>query len=155
MRTVFALLASGWLGCGTDVPPEPPIFPADYASTYMEVRNCRPSLEHGSVNIRVLASPDALTPYTGRMVPFPTGSILLKEEYAESDLACAGPIKFWTVMQKLADDSSPATIDWQWQKLDASRHVTMSNDETCIMCHAMCLPPPDGTGGYLHTCTEP
>lgn len=155
MRNLVVLALAFASACGTDVQPEPALWPTDYASTYTEVRNCRMSLEHGTVNIRVLASPDALMPYTTRMAAFPTDAILLKEEYAESDLSCAGPIKFWTVMQKLPDDSSTPTLDWHWQKTDGKRNVTMNNDETCIACHSMCLPPPEGTGGYLHTCTEP
>ena len=129
-----------------------PLFPTDYASTYTEVRNCRPSVEHGAVTIRVLAAPDALVPYTGRTQPFPTGAILLKEEYADSDDTCAGPIKQWTVMQKIADGSAPTLLDWHWQKVDAKHHVILEDDDTCIACHQMC---DAAHGGYLNTCTVP
>jgi len=131
---------------------DPPVFPADYASTYTEVRNCRPSVEHGPVNVHVLASPLALDTYMSRTGEFPTGSVLLKEEYAEADLSCAGPIRQWTVMEKLADGSSPSTLDWHWQKVDSTRHTILSDDVSCFGCHMNC---DVSTGGYLYTCTMP
>jgi hypothetical protein len=146
-ETLLVLL----VGCGGD-PSEPPLFPADYAATYTEVRNCRPSIEHGAVNVHVLAAPDALETYTTRTGPFSTGAIVLKEEYAEQDDTCAGPIRAWTVMEKLDDGTSPATLDWHWQKVNAQRTTTSVNDETCTTCHAMC---DSENGGYLHTCTQP
>ena len=146
-----AVLVVALVACGSDPKTEPPIFPTDYATTYREVRNCRPSVEHGPVNIHVLASPDAFTPYKMRAAPFPTGAILLKEEFAESDTACAGPIKQWTVMEKLDDGTSAATLDWHWQKVDSKRKTIMDDDQTCIACHTMCVAPQ----GYLHTCTDP
>jgi hypothetical protein len=146
------LVIGAFAGCGNDPPPIKPSFPVDYAATYQEVRNCRPSIEHGTVNIRVLASPDALVPYTGRAQPFPTGAILLKEEYAFDDDACAGPIRYWTMMEKLDDGSAPPLLDWHWQKVDANRNVKLNDDETCTTCHQMC----DATNGwYDYTCTMP
>ena len=144
-----AILASTSSSCSD--PAKAVIFPADYAATYTEVRNCRMSVEHGPVNIRVLAAPDALDAYTTRAAPFSTGAILLKEEYPEGDTTCAGPLKAWTVMEKLDDGSAPAALDWHWQKVDAKRHVLTDNDQTCIACHMNCAPP----SGYLNTCTEP
>jgi len=149
MRWYLSIAVALTAACGGDVKP---LFPADYATTYQEVRNCRPSVEHGPVNVHVLASPDALVPYTGRAEPFPEGAILVKEEFAEADTTCSGAIRAWTAMEKLADGSSPATLDWHWQKLDPGRHVTMDDDVTCTRCHQGCDPPPDG---YLYTCTAP
>jgi hypothetical protein len=143
--------------CGNDVakPLPPPVFPADYvAQGYMEVRNCRPSLEHSPDNIRVLASmaPDAFTPYTTRTGTFPTGAIVLKEQYYAADTSCTGPIHQWTVMERLDTDSSPDTFDWHWQRVDNHLHTTMDNDQTCIACHNDC----GGSGDrFFHTCTDP
>ncbi len=150
-RAVLLALVCCAAACGTDNKTEAPIFAADYASSYTEVRNCRPSVEHGPVNIRVLAAPDALTTYTTHNGPFTTGAILLKEEYPEADTACAGPIKQWTVMEKLDDGSATAMLDWHWQKVDKSRKPIMVDDPTCIACHKMCQAPQ----GYLNTCTLP
>lgn len=147
-----SLVAGTLAACGTDSKGDPPLFPADYTSTYQEVRNCRFSLEHDLLYIRVLASPEALTPYSQRMAPFPTGAIVIKEEYAMDDMTCSGPIQFITAMEKLDDGSSPMTMDWHWQKVDGKRHVINSDDMSCINCHMGCGVPPDG---YLGTCTMP
>ncbi len=149
MRPVVLVIALA--ACGTDNKTEPPIFPADYAATYREVRNCRASVEHGPVRIRVLAAPDAFTAYTTHNAAFTTGAILLKEEYPEEDTACAGPIKAWTVMEKLDDGSAPATIDWHWQKVASNRKTMTNDDPGCIGCHTNCVAPQ----GYLYTCTQP
>jgi len=149
MKAAVALAALGLLACGTD---EPPVFPTTYASSYTEVRGCRHSLEHDLVNIRVLAAPDALTPYTDRATPFPAGAVVLKEQYADDDTACAGPIDTFTVMQKLAAGSSPSTLDWEWQKVDNKRNVVDIDRTRCVRCHTTCGVPPDGYDG---TCTVP
>lgn len=130
------------------------MFPADYAATYQQVRNCRLSIEHDMVRIRVLASPDALGPYNTRTAPFPTGAVVLKEEYDTNDTACAGPIVSYTVMQKLDAGTSPSTIGWTWQEVDARFRVKQDSEEIarCIGCHTDCGKPPDGYDG---TCTLP
>jgi hypothetical protein len=152
--TRLAALSLGVLtACGNDsAPSEPPLFPVDYLATYQEVRNCRFSLEHDLLYVRVLASPEAVTPYTGRMAPFPTGAIVVKEEYGENDTTCAGPITFFTAMEKLDVGSSPATLDWHWQKVDANRRTISSDATSCIHCHSNCAQPPDG---YDSTCEMP
>ena len=131
----------------------PPAFPANYAATYTEVRNCRgPSIAHQNENIRVMASPDALDPYMGRVDPFPIGAIVLKEQYAASDQDCSGSILEYSVMVRLATGSAPDTLDWTWQHVSASREVLNDDIKTCTSCHSNC----DGEGGgYLGTCEDP
>lgn len=142
------------LACGTDPPKEESLFPADYAATYQEVRNCRNSIEHDLMRIRVLASPEALAPYTDRAAPFPVGAIVLKEQYAGGDINCEGPIVQFTVMQKLADGEDPAMLDWTWQKTDGERVVDEDHDlEKCSSCHTRCGVPEEG--GYAGTCAVP
>ncbi|HWU88055.1 MAG TPA: cytochrome P460 family protein [Kofleriaceae bacterium] len=131
---------------------DPPLFPADYAATYQQVRNCRNSLDHDLMRIRVLASPDALQPYTGRTAPFPAGAIVLKEQYADSDTACAGPIVKFTVMQKLEGDGPAGSLGWSWQEVNADRRVNTESIARCTGCHADCGKPPEG---YAGTCTVP
>jgi hypothetical protein len=151
MRRIAMFAFVTWVaGCGTDLPG--PVFRADYATTFTEVRNCRPSLEHGPDNIRVLASPEAVTVYTTRTGTFSPGALLLKEQYYSSDPGCTGKIKQWTVMQKLADGSSTGTLDWHWQRVAAGRSTTTDNDATCIACHRDCG---GAGGGFLDTCTDP
>ncbi|MDP1825978.1 MAG: cytochrome P460 family protein [Archangium sp.] len=135
------ILALLFLGCE----PEPD-FPADYAKTFTEVRDCRPSAEHDSHNIRILASPAALGPYTTRDAGFPPGAIVLKEERDFGDVTCTGPVLQWTVMTRQAD------AGWQWQSVTAARHVQGTNESRCIGCHATCGSPPEG---YEGTCAVP
>ena len=162
--TLAAALAAGLVACGgggsggrpdaaIDAPGPEPLFPADYAATYQEVRSCRNSLEHDLHRIRVLAAPDAVAAYTGRTAPFPTGAIVLKVEHEGSDTACAGPIVSFTVMKKLAAGSSPATLDWQWQEVSGDRRSVNEDNRSCVGCHTSCGKPAEG--GYDGTCAVP
>jgi hypothetical protein len=151
LLTGLALLGACPSDDGNDDGPAPE-FPADYASSYTEVRNCRPSGDHDLNNIRILASPSALGPYQGRVDPFPVDAVVLKEEYDFGDLTCAGPVKQWTVMRRLPDDSSPDTLDWSWQRVDADRNVVDQDASRCIGCHQSCGVAPDG---YEWTCALP
>src|SRR4051812_28274789 len=101
---LVALLA----GCGGSAP----LFPADYAATYVEVRGCRPSGDHDLNNIRVLADPAALGPYMTRASDFPVGAVVLKEEHDFGDTACTGKPKQYTVMVKQPAGTATARLDW-------------------------------------------
>ena len=150
-----ALLAGAGAGAGAGCgggDGEPPIFPEDYAATYQEVRNCRFSLEHDLTRMRVLAAPDALMPYQARDAPFPTGAIVLKEQYDSTDMTCSGPLLHFTVMQKLAPGSSPETLDWTWQKVDAEHRTMETEIMRCVSCHDHCGNAPEGHDG---TCAMP
>jgi hypothetical protein len=147
----IGLLSLALIACSDDGSSgEPPVFPETYAATYQEVRNCRYSLDHDLRRIRVLSSPEALAAYTGRVEPFPVGAIVLKVEYDADDTACAmSPIGF-TAMQKLADGTDTALLDWKWQELDGDRKVIANPGTGCAQCHKTCGKPPEGYGG---TCT--
>ncbi|MFO7563906.1 MAG: cytochrome P460 family protein [Enhygromyxa sp.] len=156
LQTHAGILAVGLLtGCpsddGDDAGPAPD-FPADYASSYAEVRDCRPSGDHNLNTIRILASPEALAPYQERLEPFPVGAVVLKEEFDFGDSDCSGPIKRWTVMRRLETGSSPETLDWAWQDVDADRRVLEEDKPACIGCHQGCGVAPDG---YDWTCAVP
>jgi hypothetical protein len=147
------VIVSILLGCGGSGNATPdPVFPMDYATTYQEVRNCRFSLEHDLIYIRVLASPDALGPYTDRTTPFPTGAVLLKEQYGNEDQTCSGPIVTFTAMQKLDVGTSAPTLDWFWQDLKADFSPVKTDVMRCPACHKDCGNPPEGYDG---TCTMP
>jgi hypothetical protein len=138
------------LSCADDSPGGPaPLFPADYAASYTEVRDCRGSTEHELNNIRVLAAPDALVPYRDRVAEFPEAALVLKEEYDFGDTECSGEIIRWTVMARLAPGSSAQTLDWYWQDVDGSRRVVSENESRCIGCHQGCGGAPEG---YAGTC---
>ncbi|HTL37137.1 MAG TPA: hypothetical protein VL326_28575 [Kofleriaceae bacterium] len=137
---------------GDDGGGEPPVFPASYATTYQEVRNCRFSIDHNLRRIRVLASPDALAPYTDRMTAFPVGAVLLKVEHAEDDTSCSGPPIGFTAMLRLEAGADPALLDWKWQELDGDQHALQPMPARCASCHKTCGVPPEG---YSGTCTQP
>jgi hypothetical protein len=151
MRSVLAAVVA-WAGACGGAAEDPPLFPADYASSYVQVRPCRPSPDHDLNHVRVLADPAATEPYQVRDHPFPTGAVVLKEEHDLTDDTCSGPIVGWTVMVKLAAGSSSTTLDWRWQKVDAHRGVVTEDEPRCYACHTSCGVPPDG---YLATCSAP
>jgi hypothetical protein len=142
------------LACGTDPKPEPEaIYPADYATTYREVRNCRQSIDHDIMFVRILAAPEAFEAYDGRLKPFVAGDLIVKEQYDEDDPNCEGPIASITAMRKLDEGAAPDEGDWEWQKTDANGKTdTEYNLARCSGCHV----GPDGCGqppyGYLGTC---
>lgn len=148
------LLAAACPGddAGDDDAGAEPLFPEDYEASYTEVRDCRGSGDHDLHNIRILVDPTALAPYDDRQQPFPVGAVVIKEEYDFGDLDCSGALEQWTVMQKLEPDSSPQTLDWAWQRVDAERRVVGEDSDRCISCHQGCGRPPDG---HDWTCSIP
>jgi hypothetical protein len=116
------------------------------------VRDCRLSIEHDISMIRVLASPSALTTYQSRTGEFAEGALLLKEEYGSATPDCSGPILGWTLMQKLAAGSSPDTLDFHWQKVNAQRDIVSEDQTRCISCHTGCGSSKEG---YRNTCATP
>lgn len=154
MRVFAAVFSTLLLGACSDEPapdtPQPG-FPADYASTYVEVRDCRKSGDHDLSFVRMLADPRAVGPYENRTDPFPDGAVVLKEEHDFSDDTCSGKILQWTVMVKA--HAATETLGWTWQRIDADRRVIEQNPPRCQNCHLDC------TGGdavgYDYTCAEP
>jgi len=150
LQTVLAItLGACGGGGGAD---ETALFPDSYSSSYVQVRDCRASGDHDLNHVRILADPLTADAYRMRDRPFPTGAVVLKEEYDFSDDTCVGPIKQWTVMVQLAAGTASATLDWHWQKVDAQRDVVTDNEPRCHGCHATCGVPPDG---YRSTCAVP
>lgn len=138
-------------GCGSDDSgSDDALYPRDYRKTYQEVRTCRFSLEHNSVRMRVLASPDAVVPYDGRTEPFPPGAVVLKEEFDADDTACANTLRRVTVMRKLPVGVAPADLDWEWQEADGNHEATGRPIRGCTSCHTDC-----SMMGYDGTCTVP
>lgn len=129
-----------------------PLFPVDYAASYVEVRDCRPSGDHDLKNVRIVVDPLSVDAYQLRDRPFATGAVVLKEEHDFGDASCSDPPVGWTVMVRLPTGSSPATLDWEWQRVDGEGTVMTQNEPRCIGCHTACGVPPDG---YQGTCSIP
>jgi hypothetical protein len=155
---IRVLAAASLVVAACSDPPAPlpapgaaPLFPADYAASYVEVRDCRKSGDHELAFVRVLADEAALGPYQDRDGDFPEGAVLLKEQYDFGDATCSGPIGEFTLMAKRA--SATDRLGWEWQRVGADRRVVESNGSRCVTCHARCTGAPEI--GYDFTCTEP
>jgi hypothetical protein len=148
----LGLLCSHW-GCSSDPAAEAvqPDFPANYASSYEEVRDCRRSGDHDLNYVRILTDPEGFAAYRDREDDFPEGSIVLKEEYDFADTECSGGIQKWTAMERLPKGSAPNTLDWAWQEVDASRTVVGGEITGCVGCHRSC----QGPNGFNGTCADP
>lgn len=150
--SAFSVLVTACLlACGSDTtqpPPGPqPFFPADYASSYVLVRDCRFSLEHDSHEIVVHADPVSAPAYTNGTYPFAAGTVLVKTLY--DDPACS-QLAGYVAMRKGPPGTAPASGDWEWQRLDAGRRVLETGQiASCISCHSGC------TQGRDFACTDP
>jgi len=156
-RRCAPCLIALWVGsCGGDHSSvgagPPPVFPSEYASSYVEVRPCRTSTEHDLDNVKIYADPASASTYTMRDAPFAAGAVILKEEYSIADTNCVGPILLWTAMEKLPANTAPETLDWHWQKVDETRTVVTDNERRCYSCHEGCGVAPNGFDG---TCSPP
>lgn len=153
---IFAL-AAFWalLGCDDGADPTPdasaPVFPADWESTYVELRGCRLSIEHELESIRVLADADAAPHFracldaegadgAGCGAPLAEGAVLLKAQYR--DAACTDLLR-WTAVRREAGAPGGG---WRWQSVDADRRVRLDGaPPACISCHETC----EGPGNLL------
>lgn len=149
MRFVCAS-ALALAACGGDDDGPPPRFPADYAATFVEVRDCRASADHDLRMIRVVADPAAAARYAARDADFAPGALIVKEEF-EFGEDCTGVPVQWTVMQR-ATDVDPVQLGWRWQRVDGDRTVVTEDEPRCFGCHADCGVAPDG---YRGTCAVP
>jgi hypothetical protein len=144
--------------CGGDpARPEPPpsLLPADYPLRFTEVRDCRSSIEHGLVNVLIRTDSAAAALYDSGPFPFPVGTLVVKEEYADASHACTQR-SGTTLMRKEPPGYDPAHNDWHWQRLDAAGKVLVDGPGTgtvasCSSCHV--------TTAYCRahdfTCAEP
>lgn len=157
LRTTLApvllpLLVACVPGMGGDAgvdagPVADPFFVEDVEGTYTEVRDCRSSIEHELVFVRVFADELAHEPYMTHDGGFPEGAIVVKVEY--SDDGCTD-VAGYTAMKRLADGADPEALDWHWQEANENQKVFADGALLrCVGCHERC------EGGYEATCTEP
>ncbi len=129
--------------------PIEPIFPADYRDTYSIVRDCRLSIEHGAVMIRVWADPTSAQAYRDEENPLPVGAVIIKEEFEGVDCDTDEELIRWRPMRKQAPGFDPEHGDWAWQWVNADGTVPFNDKATCIGCH---LEPECVARDYM--CTE-
>lgn len=133
-------------GCDPPEPSEPVLLPGDYAERFEEVRDCRFSVEHDAVYIRILAPPEVASWYRDGVYPFAEGALIVKEEHRT---AACDDILGWTIMQRLADGERPEHADWAWQRLDAELMPIEIEPKGCVSCHTAC------TMGRDYACADP
>lgn len=129
--------------CEPDEPDTPaPLLPESYPDAFEEVRNCRFSVEHDAVYIRIVAEQPTAATYVDGTYPFAPGAVVVKEEFRDS--ACTEPTGF-TVMKRLADGEAPDAGDWEYQRLDeAMVPIGPEDQRTCASCHQSCTMDRDG-----------
>ncbi|MBT5447816.1 MAG: hypothetical protein HOK90_01375, partial [Gemmatimonadetes bacterium] len=88
---------------------EPLLFPANFATTFQAVRDCRLSNAHDMHFISVAANAKAADLYREGRYPLPVGSILVKTLH--DDPTCTTPVGY-VAMRKDGD--------WVWQKTAAN-----------------------------------
>lgn len=150
-----AALVAALSGCDAADPGQAdagrPVFADDWASTYVELRGCRLSIEHELEYIRVLADPAAAAQFgacldaeagPGCDPPFAEGAVLLKAQYRDDD--CADLLGFTAVRREAA--APAAGGGWRWQSVDPDGAVTLDGaPPTCVGCHQTC----EGPGNLL------
>lgn len=138
------LCVAGLVACsgddgGSGPPPTPvePYFPDNFRATYVEVRDCRLTLEHadnGAVNVQVFASPECATQYQAGTYPMPQGAVLVKPMW--SDGGCSQLVGY-VVMRKGPPGTAPNFGDWEWQEVNAAGEVLSTGVQSaCLTCHA-------------------
>jgi hypothetical protein len=112
----------------------PSLLPADYRQRFVEVRDCRSSVEHlGFIVIKT--EPGVVAAYNQGPYPLAAGTLIIKEEF--SDRGCQVPTG-WTLMQKQAAGYDDRWGDWLWQRLDATGRVLEDGKVArCGSCHAL------------------
>ena len=143
----MVLLLGLTVACGG----EPPI-PADFETTWSEVRTCDQGTEHDAVTTRIFvndiaepvwkdwadrvaASGNGALP-AGEMIEFPEGSVLLMEEY--SGAACTGS-KRWTKMTRLSGGVDVDNGNWRFETISADEDgdpdELAPGGDGCFVCH--------------------
>ncbi len=144
LLSVSLLLA---LGCAEEGDPTtPPLYPVDFAATYTEVRDCRPTNDHGFGSfIRVYANPEAAAAYTAGSYPFAVGTTLVKGIYV--DERCT-ELESVSAMKKVGAAENSASA-WEWQETAPSGAPLADRKKLCTSCHTSC------TEGRDMACTDP
>jgi hypothetical protein len=121
------------------------VLPTDYRTRFVQVRGCRPSLDH-MMSIVVRTPPNLALVYDDGPYPFPADSLVVAEQY--QDGSCMS--LFGYVVMKKEPGYDPANGDWHWYVLDDNLHVQEGGKITrCTKCHRDCSKARD------HVCAQP
>jgi hypothetical protein len=142
---LLVLAGTPALACD-ELESEPSFVPSDFLDSYPEVRDCRYSVDHDGVYVRVYVDPAAEGPYVEGDYPFAPGTIVVKRYF--TDAQCSNPDGY-AAMQKLATGDDPEQLDWRWQELDEELRVIDTDVPRCVSCHQSCTMGRDGV------CTDP
>jgi hypothetical protein len=125
------------LACDPSAPPASnalSLLPADYLQRFVEVRGCRPSIDHDLQRIVIKTEPGTLPRYQQGPFPLDTGALIVKEEFADPDCRL---LSGWTLMRKEPAGYDDRSGNWRWQRLDAAGKVLEDGKlPRCAGCHA-------------------
>ena len=122
-----------------DSPSPKMVLPGDYRTAFVPVRRCGPAVEHGLISVVVRVRAEQATLYDNGPFPYPAGSLVVKEEYRDSQCT---DLTGYTVMRKEAAGYFPAGGDWQWFTLDSYGTVLKDGKQpSCSTCHATLCGP--------------
>lgn len=120
----------------------PSLVPETFPEGFVEVRDCRFSVEHNAVHIRILAPTDVAQVYLDGQYPFAAGDLVVKQEFRDS--ACTELVGM-TAMQRRSAQDPMSGGDWSWQRLDeAAVPIGPEDARTCSGCHESCTMGRDG-----------
>jgi hypothetical protein len=132
-----ALLVALLAACAPEGTPEVatlPLLPEGYPRGFVQVRDCRASVDHNLGRIVIKVESGLEERYERGPFPMPAGTVIVKEEFA--DPGCTETVG-WTLMRKEAAGYDPRFGDWRWQRLDAARKVLEDGKVArCASCHA-------------------
>jgi hypothetical protein len=135
LRAAVALACAA-LAAGCDPAPTgpPSLLPADLATRFVTVRDCRPSIDHDLRRILIRVETTMTERYERGPYPLPPGTLIVKEEFDDPDCATRAG---WTLMQKQPPGYDARSGDWRWQRLDAQGQVLEDGRlARCSSCHA-------------------
>jgi len=121
-------------GCAqVDSPNYEKVLPSDYRNAFVQVRGCRASIDHDLAYVIVRTRPEMASVYDSGPYPFPSGTLVVKEQYRDS--SCQD-LSGYTAMRKEGSGYFPAGADWQWYTLDTLERVVQNGKvERCAGCH--------------------
>lgn len=139
------------LACDPDDGGPAPIYPADWATSFTKVRDCRQTPEHDLNHVTLHVDPASVALWQQCVVydstcteRFAEGATFIKAEY--SDSACTDLVLV-SAAKKSSDAAFADVGGWHWQEVQADGRVAEDGAvERCARCHESC------DGSYDHRC---